>query len=455
VLGLAVRFALPGGAARSAGDASFASRSSPDLSDIDEGGMQAAKATATRDPQVALLDLAAVLEKQGQLRAARRKVEAAAATANEVAVQCKQQGDLERAEQLLLQAHSYCRARLGSTHPETVRTVNNLAGVYEAAVQGSPPPPMGAAHGLIHPAVSVSYGNISSTVPPPVLDRHSPQIAAARSAGGAHRLTARKPQELQASVVPVLTEAFKNTNNTPERVHLAQTLGRLGPAAQEAVPVLLEQLAVARETPERQAIIEALGEMGPAAAPAVPALVASLNGPCPESREAAARALVRLGPAARNALPELNRLAADNDALAQSVVTRLQGREGRTGVYDACACFSPETVARTRRAIAALGRSADIEVLVESVSSLNEADSHKAKKDATPLGPRCIHIVVAQKPPAVRVRVGSELAQRGMTDKRSERKAAPYEPEDVDCDKLLEAAIRDVESAVPSGASGK
>jgi hypothetical protein len=449
VLGLTVKLALPGTSSTSGSDRSLAGLSVPDsIEPGTETPFRLARATATRgDPEVALLDFAEVLEKQGQVRAARSKVAAAAATANAVASERKKEGDLASAEQLLLKAHGYCRAKLGSDHPETVRTLSALADVYEAAMRVPPPPPT-----LHHPvtppppAYPPASSNIAFHNPYGMADRNIAPGAVARPKIAPQPLAARKPQELQTVVVPVVTEALRNTNDPPERQRLARTLGRLGPAARDAVPVLVEQLNSATEASTRQAIIEALGEMGPAATPAVPALVASLEGPCPVSREAAASALVRLGPAARKALPELGRLADNNDTLARSVLARLEGPEGRTGVYDACACFSPETVERTRRTITALGNTAGIEVLVESVPNFTDADARKADGKVVPVGPRCVHIVVAQNPPAIRVRVGSELAQRGLKSKRLESTLRADAPEGVDLDKLLQSAITEIKA---------
>jgi hypothetical protein len=238
------------------------------------------------------------------------------------------------------------------------------------------------------------------------------------------RLDRRSAQQLKAQVVPVLTEALKKASSPRERETLARTLGHLGPAAREAVPVLTECLQKSTEPREQQAILVALGQMGPAARDAAPALVDSLQNQNVDARRYAAEALVRLGPAARGAVPALNQRAQVKDEVAQDVLRRLEGHEGRIGVCDDCDCFSVQALGESLRRIHTLAESSGIEVLVETVPAL-AADKQKAEERARELGVRGVYVRMSRDIPAVQVSVSPALQKRGLTPDRLQKVVEP------------------------------
>jgi HEAT repeat protein len=109
-------------------------------------------------------------------------------------------------------------------------------------------------------------------------------------------------------------------NNPDDRRLAAETLGRIGPAAEPAVATLVEALGDP-DTAVREAAAVALGRIGPAAAPALQALVKALADPV--VRRVAAWSLAGLGPAA---VPVLTAALADPDV--RKSATYALGRVG-------------------------------------------------------------------------------------------------------------------------------
>jgi hypothetical protein len=380
------------------------------------------------------------LEKQGEVQKARKLAEETAATVNEAALRLQKDGYLARAEPLLANTHELCQKTLGPDHPETRRTGTNHAMTYQAAVtapaqDGKPaeaagatgvilPPPTGGARPQIPwPGETVFAAKVAPGVRV-VADLTSPKAEQAKEAAALRdRLDRRDPRQLKTQVVPVLTEALKKASSPQERETLARTLGHLGPAARDAVPVLTEYLQKSSEPREQEAILTALGQMGPAAREAAPALVESLYNNNAAARQCAAEALVRMGPAARGALPALNKRAESKDQVAQDVVRRLEGHEGRIGVCDDCDCFSVHALGSTLRQIHTLAETSGVEVLVETAPTL--AAEKKADERAKEVGVRGVYLLMARDNPAVQVSVSPALQQEGLT---AERVRAAVEP---------------------------
>jgi hypothetical protein len=369
------------------------------------------------------------LEHEGKAPEAQQVLARAAAEANQLGIRLRQEGELAQAEPLLRQTYHYCEKKLGPEHPETVRCLTNLAGVYEVAVNATPataayeprptPPAPAALTVNEHPPTASRAGGEAPRGEPRA--KHVAGEPAVQAARLREQITSQNARELRASVVPVLTQALRQAATPQERETLVRALGRLGPAARDAVPVLTARLETTTEPRERQAILSALGAMGPAARQAAPALVAFLHNPSPETRDGAALALVRMGPAARGVLPDLARDAKDKDALVVDVYRRLQGREGRIGVCDESECFSVKALDEAQQTIHTLAVKFDVEVLVETAPSLADAVVVQAEKSDRELGPRGIHLVIARGTPAVRVHVGEDLRKRGLADERLRR----------------------------------
>lgn len=235
-------------------------------------------------------------------------------------------------------------------------------------------------------------------------------------------LIRQRPTELKQTVVPVLVEAWKVSSTPQERIRLAQALGRLGPAARPAVPVLTARLQTTSDKAEQQAILRALGQMGPAARPALPVLLSSLRSTCPEARRSAAEALVHLGPAARDTvLAYKGKTGRAPNALARDVFRRIQGREGRIGVKDECECFSVLALRQNTQAIQQLARTANVELLVETVPDLTAECCAAAKDCVQRSGAKGVHLVIAVHGPAVRVTLSESLRKQGFSARKLEQ----------------------------------
>jgi hypothetical protein len=393
--------------------------------------------------QLALVDKSVeTLEKQGRVREAQQLVEHAAANVNRLAVRL-QGTELARAEPLLANTHELCQKTLGPRHPETMRTLNNLAGVYQVAVN-SVPAAEGNSTFLYERTLPPAPQHPATTPGAREMAMARAKVAAMPAVALGDRIARQSPRALQTSVIPVLTEALRQAATPQERETLARSLGRLGPAAREAVPVLTDYLRKASDPGERQALLLALGQMGPAAQQAAPVLVASLQSPHAETRRCAGEALVQMGPAARCVLHDLAKEAeGGKDALAQDVLRRLRGPEGRVGVNDECACFSVLALQESQREIRDLARAGDVEVLVETVPTLAAPVVKESDERARELGARSVYLVIARDTPAVEVRVSEALRRQGLTaDTLRLRLEAPLREKDYD--RALVEGVREV-----------
>ena len=412
----------------------------------------------------------------------------------------QEQGDLNRAEPALNQARLLCARTLGPEAPETVRTRNSLAGVYEAALNtptpssylyaaaesarsrfaakdkrtfggarretprlmakssplpspyarnsaAAPAPPVHSRSAYVAPKASRSF-----PMPPPGFRRdskpmyggyarHQGHVAPSQQAAAfalCQRITQQTQKEVKTSVVPVLTQALRETSDAAERQRLARALGRLGPAACAAVPALLEASREASNPSERAACLLALGQIGPAARQAVPLLVDSLHSDNQEVRKSA-RALVLLGPGVPGCRDALARRPVA-DPVLREVLQRIDSPEGRSGINDAAECFSVEAIQQGREAVVRLAKQGRLEVRIETVHGGNALKS-RAETLSREACPRCVHLYINKDAPAVQVFVSEPLRKQGLTD-RELQQAVERNLHAPDFDRALEAGIR-------------
>ncbi|MGH7170540.1 MAG: HEAT repeat domain-containing protein [Gemmataceae bacterium] len=413
----------------------------------------------------------------------------------------QEMGDLDRAEPALNQARLLCARTLGPKAPETIRTCNSLAGVYEVALNTAPPSPyldaLGASS-LPRPAATdrKMYGCVRRDAPrlmaktlslpsatvvsssavlsppvrsasayaapraqrhfpmPPPGSRHARKTRYAEQAwrhghippGGqaaafalCHRITHLSQKEVKTSVVPVLTQALRETKDAAERQRLARALGRLGPAAADAVPALLDAYRGANLPSERAAFLLALGRIGPAARQAVPVLVDALHSDNPEVRKCAARALVLLGSGACGYGKDLVQRT-NADPLLREVLQSIASPEGRSGIDDAAECFSVEAIQLGREAVVRLAKQAHLEVRIETVHGWNalKKRSETLRREACP---NCVHLYINKDARTMQVFVSEALRKQGLTATDLRQVLEPYLRR-PDFDRGLEAGIR-------------
>jgi hypothetical protein len=258
----------------------------------------------------------------------------------------QEKGDLIRAEPALQQAHTLCVRMWGPEAPETARTSNSLALVYESALNAANPE--GVAHGSqyeahVPGAVNPYLGG--TEIPASPYSPYSYKDAATTSfAMSASSLSVgdKAPAQYSSSSYESATQprsAPPSAKSAPRRtldtykVRSAQQAQKARHAAHHAmttsstafvslrdhltsqsqvalkttvVPVLTQALREATSAEERQRLAHALGQLGPAARDAVPVLVDC----CRHAKDASERAnlllvLGEMGPAARPAVPVL------------------------------------------------------------------------------------------------------------------------------------------------------
>jgi hypothetical protein len=396
----------------------------------------------------------------------------------------QEKGDLDRAEPAFNQARQLCARTLGVEATETVRMRNSLAGVYEAALNTDPtssslealnatkrewkdakdlgrsddrrrdmprlmakaPPPAPvvspdtAAAAPVHTASAYAAPSATpqfSMTPPPgsrpaqkqryaghaLPHAHLPPGGQAAAFALCQRITHQSQKEVKTSVVPVLTQALRETRDAGERQRLARALGRLGPAAGDAVPTLLAVYRQTTAAAERTTLLLALGQIGPSARQAVPVLVDALHSENPEVQKSAARALVLLGSGASGCRKDLT-LRLDADPLLSEVVQRIDSPEGRSGIDDAAECFSVEALQQGREAIVRLARQAHIEVHIETVrdeeamKKSKAADQHEARRHG-------VYLCINKDAPAVQIFISEALQKQGLTDQELRRGVEP------------------------------
>jgi hypothetical protein len=334
-----------------------------------------------------------------------------------------EEGDLADAERSLQQALTVSQKTLGADHPATAWARNNLAGVYEVALNTTAPapPPVRSVqprasvfsqpmmeHAAVPPApvpraertslaagaadVSSSHLRYQSSFLGAKDNRKTAERARATAQALHQRIVALDPQTVRTAVVPVLARAVRESPSAQQRQAAARALARLGPAACDAAPTLVSCLQKAPGGDEGRALAEAL---------------------------------VEIGPSARDAVKELHFVARDGDARLEAW-QRLQGREGRIGVNDAAACFSVRALHRSARDIRALAQRAEVELLVETARALRPDAELDAKGRLGEMGPRGVCVLVGKDDQAVRVWVTDGLRRQGLPAEDLEKRVTEH-----------------------------
>jgi hypothetical protein len=471
----------------------LAMRDGKDMPPLMKGGIEG-DAAEREDELIARIDASVqALEAKGQKKEAEKLVRRYANNLTRRAMVYQRQGDLARAEPAFNQALTFCAKAWGPEAPQTLRTANSLAEVYEVALNADPgstaPTAEATFYGNVYSAASPTAQPSSlavghSPLPAPAIQHvvemepqprgvtapvrtsssyeppasapraKTPGVRATRPSGHAKRYTGAAPgkdviaykdavisykeavdlrnritqqsqSELKASVVPVLTQALRETKDAGERRRLARALGQLGPAARESVPVLLDCYRQATDAPERATVLLAFGQIGPAARQAVPILVDSLQSDSPQVRNCAAAALIQLGPAARSGVHKLA-LQKPDDPLVRGLVVRINGPEGRIGIDDECECFSVHAIHQTQRDIYNLATNYHVEVLVETADAKRAEKIDKAEDREPKMGEYGVRFRILKDAPGVQVYVSDALQKQGLTDVRLRQAVEPY-----------------------------
>lgn len=418
----------------------------------------------TRDERV-LLDHMAVtvqtLEAEGKAREAERLARRYAHNLTRKAWAYQEKGDLVRAEPALNQACMLCDRTLGPDAPETIRTRNHLAGVYEAALNLTPPQPSlsrSDAFGAFAleqkkaPApAAVKQERFTLPLPAPAPRQHpAPRAMASAShpertmkdkgAQTTHtyyqfpsqsqtapavalreRLTRKSQGELRTSVVPVLTRALRQASDSDERQRLARALGQLGPAARDAVPLLLDCYRRSTDAAERATLLSVVADIGPAARQALPVVldvVRHAKDHPPHVYLSARRALIRLAPAARCHRDDPARRPGAA-ILAEDVFQYVDTSESRSGIVDEAECFSVHALRVNQDQIHHLAKTYRIEVLIETVPGPAATD------DRERLAHNGVYLRISRDAPQVQVFVSERLSKRGLTEARLRQVVEP------------------------------
>jgi hypothetical protein len=307
-------------------------------------------------------------------------------------------GDAAGAEKVLRRHYVLCKQRHGPDHETTRYAEQELAQVYQLALN----------------AVAEEQAPLAKR------DAH------ARDAAHKVReqIVCRPAARVADDVVPVLNEALKKAGSREKRVALIKALGRIGPAARpESVLLLCERLDKADDE-ERLAVLDALERMGPAAGAAVPALQRLAKGPCCEpSREGVRGGGDRSG----KSPPER----------ARQVLQRLTGCEARVGVFDGAGLYSLGRSMEATRALRKLAQECGLEVRIET---------HCEKKPAAPpaqMGRAWVRVIVTSGGGSVRVVAAPASRDLGLDARALEKELAGRCKDD----RALDAVLAAVEKA--------
>ena len=285
------------------------------------------------------------LETDGRKHEAERLARQYADNLTRKARRYQEKGDLIRAEPALQQARALCTRVWGPEAPETARTSNSLALVYESAFNSADP--VGYSYGSgyqphVPGAVNLYLGMtdlaaspytrneapaeampfaMAAPAPPPA-DQSPAQYSSSsyksaaqpRSAPPGAKSAPRRT--LDTYRVRSVQQAQKARNTAHHAIATSSTAfvslrehlsnQSQGALKTKVVPVLTQALREATSAEERQRLAHALGQLGPAARDAVPVLLDC----CRHAKDASERAKLLLvlgdmGPAARQAVPVL------------------------------------------------------------------------------------------------------------------------------------------------------
>lgn len=339
----------------------------------------------------------------------------------------KDQGQLAWAGEKYEQAYHIRRDKAGPDAPETVRTANQLAGVYQLALN-VPNTNDFAERG--------HQTRLTAPTPGPVAQvtagkaDHDPDVRRLRQLQEFRtKIVAQPPTKVRESVVPVLVQALRHGTSDEERLRLLQALGRLGCAARDATPLVIERYRQADGPVEKRAALVTLGRIG-AEMPGVPDLLREVVETDGVLAVDAGQALLDLGPAGRQQLEALEvavrKDAADlkrGDKEAERRLGRLTGTLDRlrkqaaepaltSGVLDVAGLFTPQALQTAERRIDALGRQPAGQVFIETLPEPPTAPA--ADERARLLGTNGLYVLIAAEPGTVQVRVGPALAKAGF-----------------------------------------
>jgi hypothetical protein len=278
------------------------------------------------------------LQAEGHKHEAERLARQYADNLTRKALSYQEKGDLIRAEPALQEARQLCVRVWGLQAPETVRSSNSLAEVYEVALNVTPPNPYtyagaytenpyagGTGYGGptysagVHDPTRAPFAAYSMSAPPPgdkppavhSSSSYEPNAAHPRSAPpGAMAKKAPTKELFRRSGQQVQVQAARmmaNRSYTASTASLVALRDRLTSQSQSelktsVVPVLTQALREATNSEERQRLARALGQLGPAARDAVPVLLDC----CRQARDTTERAsmLLVLGEIGPTAAPE-------------------------------------------------------------------------------------------------------------------------------------------------------
>lgn len=364
------------------------------------------------------------LETEGKPREAETLARQYASNLTRKAWVYQEKGDLARAEPALNQACTLCDRTWGPEAPETVRTRNSLAGVYEVALNATPPSPYtyhlssSFANSYTAPlprSTEQPYFHADQPAPAPVPaspprdsshrspvrsnpllmasatnshskreskktaakmhhSYHAPRISQAAAVALREHLTRKSQSELKASVVPVLTKALREATDSAERQRLVRALGQLGPIAHDAAPLLIDCYSQTAEPSERVALLSTL---------------------------------TAIGPTARCRWMDLAKRASMN-APPREVLQCINSLEGRSGIIDEAECFSVHALQQSQKQIRQLAKTYGIEVLIETVPA-------KVVADRQDLAANAVYLRINRDVPRVQIHVSEELRKRGLT----------------------------------------
>lgn len=330
-----------------------------------------AEPTPQRGEWLARIDASVqALEADGKKHEAERLARQYADNLTRKARHYQEKGDLIRAEPALQQAHTLCARMWGPEDPETARTSNSLALVYEAALNTANPD--GYNSGYSYGAHAAGAGNAylgSNSAPPPspynqgfaagttelifsapMGDKLPAQYSSSsyesaaqpRSAPPGAKSAPRRTLDTYKVRAAQQAQKARNvahhamTTSSTAFVSLREHLTSQSQVALKTsvVPVLTKALREATSAEERQRLAHALGQLGPAARDAVPVLVDC----CRHAKDASERGKLLLtfgdmGPAARQAVPVLVEALQNDSPTVRDYAARALVQLGPTARY--------------------------------------------------------------------------------------------------------------------------
>jgi hypothetical protein len=341
-----------------------------------------------------------------------------------------------------------CEEKLGPNHPTTQKTARSLAFAYQTALN-SPSGPNPYASGADTPLVG--YASVAKA--PGKLVPYGKRVVSKddRSAVGTQqgalalreKIIDHTTQEVQTSVVPVLTKALKAETNSTNRMNLVRAIASLGPAGGKAVSVLTERLESSNDPSEVQVVLEALDELGPAACEAVPALEA-LSGKYSDRARSG-----KMADSQPKGVETSARFGSREAICLRKAIARLNSPRGRAGVEDEAGCFSVRAVCLANRTLRELAQKSKVEILVKTVASCTAGKEDgkccSTEPAAVPrfvkMGKRAIHVIFARDGGSVEVILSDSLRRAGVSAEKM-RKSLQERLRHRQYDKALDESIK-------------